>query len=421
MKYDKNYQYDVIGKTSYYTSNENQIFYQNTFTATDNEFLSAISTYFEKTSSWDVTIYVNDEIKLTQSGISDAGYYTIRLNERIPLNIDDSFKIVFKVYGDGYFRVPVSEKAFTNKFLSHEGISFFSYDGKNWFDLYTALSPSVASIKAFTSLTKLNTNIELNIGENQSNPVLIEATVFDEYQNIVKSGSVIFTIENTQYLVEIVNGSASIYHKFSNGGLNSVTASFSTILYNNNSITMGFNVDIKNTSLKGSDLTTYVGSSKYYSVKLLDENNKAVTGKDIIFTVNGVKYIKKTNNNGVVILDMKLKVGKYVVVVSFEGDNDCSASKSISNKITVKSTLSASDKIIKKGKTLKFKVKLVSTNGKALKGKTITFKIKNSKYKAKTNKKGFATISVNNLKVGKYKIVSNYGSVKIFNKVTVKK
>ena len=76
VKYDKNYQYDIVGKTDYLFTNKNTIYYKNIFNSTDNEFLSAVSTYFEKKCSWELFINVNNKLKLTKKGTSTAGYYT---------------------------------------------------------------------------------------------------------------------------------------------------------------------------------------------------------------------------------------------------------------------------------------------------------------------------------------------------------
>lgn len=418
-KYDKNYQYDVIGKTSYYGSNQNEIWYQNTFTATDNEFLSAVSTFFEKECIWNLSVYVNDKLALTQSGNTDAGYYTIQLDKPLALYSGDSFKIVFKVSGDAYFSVPISEKAFTNKFLSHEGVSYFSYDGKNWFDLYTTLSPGVASIKAFTQLKKLDSAIEFNIKNNQKNPVEIIVNVFDEYKNPVRQGNLTVTVENTNYNVEVVNGVAKVYHKFKNGGLNNVSAEFNGLLYNEATNSVLTNVNVKKTRLIASDLSTYYKSSKYFKVKLVDENNKVLANKKIQFTVNSKVYTKYTNANGIATLNNKLKIGKYKVSVSFSGDSSYISSVKV-NKVTIKSTLITSDKTVKKSKTVKFNAKLVNSNGKVLKSKKITFKIKNKEYTALTNKKGIATVAIKNLKVGKYTITTSYSGIKVSNNIIVK-
>ena len=115
VKYDKNYQYDIAGKTDYLHDDRTGVWYKNSFTATDNEILSGVSTYFEKLTNWTVSVYVNNALKTSKSGISEAGYYTIHLDDIIPLYCGDVFEIVFNTTCDKLSAVPISEIAALNK------------------------------------------------------------------------------------------------------------------------------------------------------------------------------------------------------------------------------------------------------------------------------------------------------------------
>lgn len=81
IRFDRNYQYDIGGKTDYLKLSTNTAWYKNVFNSTNDEYLSAVSTYFEKSTNWDLKIYVNNALKLAQSGFSKAGYRTIELND----------------------------------------------------------------------------------------------------------------------------------------------------------------------------------------------------------------------------------------------------------------------------------------------------------------------------------------------------
>ena len=129
IKYDKNYQHDIQGRTDYFYNTTNTVWYKNKFTATDNEYLAAVSTYFEKYTSWDLSIYVNNVLKLTKSGESHSGYTTIDLRKAIPLSVGDVFEIIFKITVDGDAGVPISESSSLNREFYSEGVSYVSYDG----------------------------------------------------------------------------------------------------------------------------------------------------------------------------------------------------------------------------------------------------------------------------------------------------
>ena len=217
VKYDKNYQYDIIGKTDYFLAGSDEIWYQNIFEASDNEYLSAVSTYFEKQCGWELSILVNDTLKLVKNGTGECGYYTIDLGEYIPLKTGDIFKVIFKISANES-SFPISEKITSNKVLYKEGISFFSTDGENWIDLsdyifnYSSHSyfSQVACIKAFTFLDEIKSDISLNIFNRGYNPVDILAYVVNQYGNQVTGGNVTFIIDGENYTVAVINGIANL-------------------------------------------------------------------------------------------------------------------------------------------------------------------------------------------------------------------
>ena len=136
IKFDKNYQYDIQGKTDFFLNSSSTVLYKNVFKSTDDEYLAAVSTIFEKETYYEFKIYVNGELKTTQSGFTNAGYYTFNLKQMIPLNVGDVFEIVFNITVDGDAGVPISESISFNKEYYKENTSFISYDGVNWTDFF---------------------------------------------------------------------------------------------------------------------------------------------------------------------------------------------------------------------------------------------------------------------------------------------
>lgn len=193
IKFDKIYQYDVQGKTDYFLNTTSTVWYKNKFIATSNEYLAGVSTYFEKDTSWDLSIYVNNALKLTQSGKSTPSYSTINLDKLISLNKGDTFEIVFKITVDGDAGVPISESISLNQETYSEGISFISYDGKKWVDFYElewlypnhTYNSQVASIKAFTIFcNNLSVNFELSDIEF-GHDLIAYITINDQMGNII--------------------------------------------------------------------------------------------------------------------------------------------------------------------------------------------------------------------------------------------
>jgi len=128
IKFDKNYQYD-FGDTLPYLFYGSSVWYKNIFNSTDNEYLAAVSTYFNGDYDWELYVYVNDESVHSQHGRNAYGFYTIELDKFIPLKKDDKFEIIFKLStldgSDVYY--PVMDY----KFNDFKGKSFISSDNEN--------------------------------------------------------------------------------------------------------------------------------------------------------------------------------------------------------------------------------------------------------------------------------------------------
>ena len=244
IKFDKNYQYDIPGRTDFFFNTSETVWYKNIFNSTDNEYLTAVSTHFEKNTDWELEIYVNNQFKHSQSGYSNPGYYTINLNNFIPLNKGDIFEVIFKITVDGDAGFPISEKISLNKLFYGPKLSYVSYDGENWTDLFNLTwsyneskhyyDSQVACIKAFTILNPINTTINLTV-ENPYNSCLIKAAVLNQYGFPVLHGNVTFNIEGRNYVAEIENGVASLYHDFEKMGVNTIYASFEKVGFNSSS------------------------------------------------------------------------------------------------------------------------------------------------------------------------------------------
>ena len=338
VRYTKNYQYDVAGMTDYLITGKKTVWYQNIYNATGNEAIAAVSTFFNTTVDYEISIYVNDVLQLTQNGRHEgSGYYTIPLKEYVPVAVGDIFKIVVKLANpqNGYAAVPISEQLSTTRCYYAPGVSYFSNDGKKWTDLYDysasayshTYNSQVACLKAFTVADMQNTTVTLNnITPKVQEFSEIIATVTDAKGKMAKIGEVIFSINGTNYTAGVVDGVAKISVYFDEVGDYVISAN-----YKNNGLYNGSFVQ-KTVSVTKTDvnLTAYIGDIVYGENPIVNINVTSVAGVnvtgDVVLTISGKKYIVNVVN-GLAVFEIPevLDAGEYHIDVSYLGSEKYNA------------------------------------------------------------------------------------------------
>ena len=298
MKYDKNYQYD-ISKTDYFFNTTKTVWYKNIFNATDNEWLCAVSTYFEKGSHWEFAVTVNDALKASKSGYSSAGYYTFNLEEFIPLIKGDTFEITFKItVDDGDAGVPISEFVSLNTLFYHENISYISYDGENWKDLFNltweypdhTYNSSVACIKAFTILNPINTTLELTIENRTQTSAVLVAKVVNQWGYPAK-GNVTFRVGDEIWTVKLTDGIAKKQIVLINASL---SAEFNAVGYNSSAVSLELHNPLIGTSMSLNVSGQY--NPVNITARIVDSNGNPAKFGYVTFNVDGEEYTVKVSN-----------------------------------------------------------------------------------------------------------------------------
>ena len=338
VRYTKNYQYDVAGMTDYLITGKKTVWYKNIYNATGNEVIAAVSTFFNTTVDYEISIYVNDVLQLTQNGRHEgSGYYTIPLKEYVPVAVGDIFKIVVKLANpqNGYAAVPISEQLSTTRCYYAPGVSYFSNDGKKWTDLYDysasayshTYNSQVACLKAFTVADMQNTTVTLNnITPKVQEFSEIIATVTDVKGKMAKIGEVIFSINGTNYTAGVVDGVAKINVYFDEVGDYVISAN-----YKNNGLYNGSFVQ-KTVSVTKTDvnLTADIGDIVYGENPIVNINLTSVAGVnvtgDVVLTISGKKYIVNVVNALAVFeIPEMLDAGEYHIDVSYLGSEKYNA------------------------------------------------------------------------------------------------
>ncbi|WP_405290284.1 C1 family peptidase [Methanobrevibacter sp.] len=422
IKFDKNYQYDIIGKTDYFISDCDEIWYENIFNSTDDEFLAAVSTYFEKSCNWDLYIYVNDILKLSKNGTGECGYYTIDLGEYIALKNQDTFKIVFKINAaDSSF--PICEKSVSTKDLYGSGVSFFSFDGVNWTDLYTyngkssshIYSSQLACIKAFTFLDEIKSSIYLNISKKDCNPIDIVADVVNQYGNLVTGGNVTFNVNGKDYSVKVVNGIAKLTLNLIELSLNNVSAIFNGVGYLQSNASDSIYI-----SKILADIDFNV--SKYMNnVNIKFKVSKSIN-ETVNVIVNNVSYpIKIVDGVGLLSLN-DLENGNYTFNASILNSNYVTSFNFENFNVNVKKSNIAASNIntyFRSGEV--FKIILTDENGLPISNHIVDFDINGLSFSNLTDSNGTILIPLC-LDVGEYSIISKFsGDENYFNSSSTNK
>ena len=343
VRYNRNYQYDIGGMTDYFISFDNEIYYKNTFTSIGNDILSAFSTMFEKPASYEASLYINGELKLTQRGSSNAGYYTIPFTQEFQLQTGDEFTISIKVEATNA-SFPIYEIVTASRLSYDPGVSFFSKDGRTWTDLYDyeydwgedighKYSSQVACIKAFTrssSGSVLSSSVSVNdVTTNVGQSTRITANVKDENNRPVSSGYVIFDINGQSEAIRVSNGQASIDVAFDSIGNFTFNVRYDgREIYENSSSTFKVSVEKE---LENNEVLVQFVSSNDGSIKAIvtDSTGAFVSGVEVNLTVSNKTYTSTTNSQGVAEFTPDLSAGTYSASVDVAGKTVSNSTASV--------------------------------------------------------------------------------------------
>ena len=167
--------------------------------------------------------------------------------------------------------------------------------------------------------------------------------------------------------------------------------------------------------LKGNNVTKYVNGTERYVVSL-KENGNPVPNETIFITLNGVYYYYKTDNNGIVRVDLDLPVGNYTAIAKWKN-------YTTENTITVKSVpldyeLIGSDVVKYANGTECYTVTLLE-KGNPLMGEKIIITLNGEDYFRVTDVNGTVSVPLN-LDVGTYTVTAQWKNLTVKNTVTVK-
>lgn len=246
-----------------------------------------------------------------------------------------------------------------------------------------------------------------------NHPGIFKTVLKDEYGNPLEGANVSFLINGiTYYRICDENGVANMNINLWVPGSYSVNYYYSGDDNYLPSSGLAF-VNIVNNKLpsyiKAADLSKYHGDSETFDVYLTDNNNQPMINTDVTLTINGVTYIRTTDDLGIARLNITLMEGTYHISFSFTG-NEYYTTSSSSAQVTVnrrQTTLHTEDLTKYFGDSDYFAVLLTDYLGNPMVNKSIFLTVNGVTYERITNSSGYARLNIN-LNPGNYVIYSHF-------------
>ena len=209
------------------------------------------------------------------------------------------------------------------------------------------------------------------------------------------TGSVIVTINGTDYNGTVVNGTAKvIIPGLDEGSYKVVTFYTGDNKYDsmvvNGTITVNKNT---RTTLIMDDVVKYFGGSQKLIAKLVDGFGNPIANATVYFTINGGVYARITDENGTASIAIRLLPGEYKASALFNGTDDYDVT-SVNASVLVKNTILGNDTTLYFRNGTQYVAKFLDGNGKALANTDVKFNINGVFYTRVTDENGIARLNI---------------------------
>ncbi|WP_400221974.1 Ig-like domain repeat protein, partial [Methanobrevibacter smithii] len=209
------------------------------------------------------------------------------------------------------------------------------------------------------------------------------------------TGSVIVTINGTDYNGTVVNGTAKvIIPGLDEGSYKVVTFYTGDNKYDsmvvNGTITVNKNT---RTTLIMDDVVKYFGGSQKLIAKLVDGFGNPIVNATVYFTINGRVYAKITDENGMASMGIGLVPNEYKVRAVFNGTDDYDMATADAT-VLVKSTILGNDTTLYFLNGTSYVAKFLDSDGNALANTTVKFNINGVFYTRVTDENGMASLNI---------------------------
>ena len=209
------------------------------------------------------------------------------------------------------------------------------------------------------------------------------------------TGSVIVTINGTDYKGTVVNGTAKVIIPGLDEGTYKVVTFYTgdnkyDSMIVNGTITVNKNTK---TTLTMDNLVKYFNGPQKLIAKLVDGFGNPIANATVYFTINGGVYARITDENGTASIAIRLLPGEYKASALFNGTKD--HDKATANAtVTVKSTIFGNDTTLYFRNGTQYMAKFLDSDGKALANTDVKFNINGVFYTRVTDENGIARLNI---------------------------
>ena len=209
------------------------------------------------------------------------------------------------------------------------------------------------------------------------------------------TGSVVVTINGTDYKGTVVNGTAKVIIPGLDEGTYKVVTFYTgdnkyDSMVVNGTITVNKNTK---TTLTMDNLVKYFNGPQKLMAKLVDGFGNPIANATVYFTINGKAYARITDENGTASIAIRLLPGEYKVSALFNGTDDYDVA-AVNASVLVKNTILGNDTTLYFRNGTQYVAKFLDSNGKALANTDVKFNINGVFYTRVTDENGMARLNI---------------------------
>ena len=320
----------------------------------------------------------------------DIAVDNIKVGENAVISValpeDATGEVIISVNGKNY--TVMTKYGMANVTISDLANGTYSVDVfYNGDDIYAPIKNSTAFTVSKVSDYNMTVDIaDIVKGENAT----ITVSVPED-----GTGSVIVTINGTDYKGTVVNGTAKVIIPGLDEGTYKVVTFYTgdnkyDSMIVNGTITVNKNTK---TTLTMDNLVKYFNGPQKLMAKLVDGFGNPIANATVYFTINGGVYARITDENGTASIAIRLLPSEYKASALFNGTDDYDMA-AVNASVLVKNTILGNDTTLYFRNGTQYVAKFLDGNGKALANTDVKFNINGVFYTRVTDENGIARLNI---------------------------